>query len=303
MDGVSGLTQHAIPPGETYVYEFTFPRAGTFMYHPHFDEMTQIALGMMGMIAVHPRRRPGGRVRDYALMLHEWHIPAGARRPDPLAMADFNVLTINSKAFPATAPMIAELGDRVRIRLGNLSPMDHHPMHIHGTPFRVVETDGGAVPTSAQHPETTVLVPVGSVRVLELAASEAGDWPFHCHMTHHVMNQMGHGLTNPTGAELSGSSARIERLVPGYMAMGQHGTGEMSLMKMPAPANSIPMAAGQGPFGLIDMGGMFTILKIRERLHGDADPGWYPHPEGSVAAAAEADQLRRDGIDVDRPPG
>ena len=113
MDGVGGLTQPAIAPGKTFKYEFAFDRAGTFMYHPHVDEMTQIALGMMGMIVVHPR---GGetatrRVRDYALMTHEMTVPIGTRRPVPLAMNDFNVLTFNGVAFPATESLVAEVGD------------------------------------------------------------------------------------------------------------------------------------------------------------------------------------------------
>jgi len=92
MDGVAGLTQPSIPPGATWRYEFTLPHAGTFMYHPHVDEMTQIALGMVGMIVVHPKRRPPAArpVRDFVLMAHEWKIVPGARRPDPLAMSDFN---------------------------------------------------------------------------------------------------------------------------------------------------------------------------------------------------------------------
>ena len=116
MDGVAGLTQKSIPVGETFKYEFTMKKAGTFMYHPHFDEMTQIALGMVGMIVVHPKKPPARRVRDYSLMAHEWMIPIGSKRPDPLAMNEFNVLTFNSKAFPATEPLVAELGDLVRIR-------------------------------------------------------------------------------------------------------------------------------------------------------------------------------------------
>jgi FtsP/CotA-like multicopper oxidase with cupredoxin domain len=298
MDGVAGATQRAIAPGETFTYEFTFRRAGTFMYHPHSDEMIQMALGMNGMIVVHPRRRPRGRVRDYALMLHEWRIPAGARRPDPLAMSDFNVLTINSRAYPGTAPLVAEVGDRVRIRLGNLSPMDHHPMHIHGPSFEVVETDGGPVPRGARWPEASILVPVGTVRVVELIASEPGDWPFHCHMTHHVMNQMGHALPPAIGADMRGSSPRLERAVPGYMAMGSTGMGEMSAMKMTVPKNSIPMKGGDGPFGIIDMGGMFTFLKVRDRLRGGGDPGWYQHPAGTVASLATAAALKRDGIEL-----
>ncbi|MDQ3370488.1 MAG: multicopper oxidase domain-containing protein [Myxococcota bacterium] len=141
MDGVAGLTQKAIPVGETFKYELTMVEAGTFMYHPHFDEMVQIALGMVGMIVVHPKRPAARKVRDYSLMAHEWLIPIGAKRPDPLAMSDFNVLTFNHKAFPGTEPLVAEPGDLVRIRIGNLGPMDHHPIHLHGYHFKVTATD------------------------------------------------------------------------------------------------------------------------------------------------------------------
>lgn len=299
MDGVAGVTQRPIPPGQTFRYELTFTRAGTFMYHPHFDEMTQIALGMTGMIVVHPRaRRETRRVRDYALMLHEWQIPAGTRRPNPLAMSDFNVLTFNSKAFPATEPLVAEVGDLVRIRLGNLGPMDHHPIHIHGHAFRVVETDGGPVPRAAQWPETTVLVPTGAVRVIEFVADAPGDWPFHCHMTHHVMNQMGHDVPNMIGVDVRGLDQKLGKHLPGYMTMGHTGMGHMGAMGMPAPGNSIPMQGAPGPFGHIDMGGMFTLVKIRERLAGNGDPGWYQHPPGTVADVASEDELRRDGIEI-----
>ncbi len=296
MDGAAGLTQKAIPRGETFRYEFRMPHAGTFMYHPHFDEMTQIALGMTGMIVVHPRR-PGRPARDYALMLHEWDIPVGASRPDPLEMSEFNVLTINGKAFPATVPIAAEVGDLVRIRFGNMGPMDHHPMHLHGHNFRVVGTDGGPVPRAAQHPETTVLVPVGSTRVIELVAV-AGDWPLHCHMTHHVMNQMGHDAVNTTGADLAAVDRAMSKVAPGFMSMGQDGTGNMADMGMPVPDNSIGMLGGVGPFGTIDMGGMFTILKVRERLASGGGAGWYAHPAGSVARAATSSELADDGIDV-----
>jgi FtsP/CotA-like multicopper oxidase with cupredoxin domain len=295
MDGVGGLTQKPIPPGKTFKYEFTFEHAGTFMYHPHFDEMTQIALGMTGMIVVHPRRG-GGLDRDYALMLHEWKIENGTRRPDPMAMSDFNVLTFNSVAFPATAPLVVQTGDRVRIRLGNLGPMDHHPIHLHGHTFEVVETDGGAVAKSARRRDTTTLVPVGAVRVIEFVADRPGDWAFHCHMTHHMMNQMGHDAPNLIGADVRGLDRKIAGVVPGYMTMGSTGMAEMSEMRMPQPRNSISMVGGAGPFGTIDMGGMFTILKVRDRLTDQSASGWYEHPPGSVAVEADADELTRDGI-------
>jgi len=298
QDGVAGLTQKPIEPGKTFKYDFVFDRAGTFMYHPHADEMTQIALGMMGMIVVHPKAPERGRrrVRDYVLMSHEMKIPIGAARPDALAMNDFNVLTFNGKAFPATAPIVAEVGDLVRLRLGNLGPMDHHPIHLHGHAFEVVATDGGPVPASARVPETTVLVPVGSTRTVELVARAPGDWALHCHMTHHVMNQMGHDIANVIGADMRGVDAKLGRVVPGYMTMGQAGMAEMSTMQMAQPKNSISMLAGKGPHGMIDMGGMFTILKVRDKLTGDGDPGWYEAPKASIAGEASASDLSRDGI-------
>ena len=144
------------------------------MYHPHVDEMTQTALGMMGMIVVHAHGGDRARVRDYALMTHEMMVPIGAARAQPLAMNAFNVLTFDGKAFPATDPLVAEIGDMVRIRIGNLGPMDHHPIHLHGHAFEVVATDGGVVRPSARVPETTVLVPTGTVRVIEFRARAAG---------------------------------------------------------------------------------------------------------------------------------
>ncbi len=306
MDGVAGLNQRPIPPGETYVYEFTVRHPGTFMYHPHYDEMTQMALGMMGMFIVHPKVPVGPRVdRDFVLMTHEWKLNAGARRPDPNEMSDFNVLTFNSKAFPATEPLLVGRGERVRIRFGNLSAMDHHPVHLHGLFFHVTATDGGYVPASAQYPETTVLVPVGSTRVIEFVPDEPGDWAMHCHMTHHVMMQMGHGLPNMVGVDTRKLDHRMSRVLPEYMTMGTTGMGGMGEMEMPMTPNSLPMRGGAGPFSYIDMGGMFTVLKVRDNP-GRADPnGWYAHPAGTVAGPADPRQMSADGIaaTTDAPGG
>ncbi|MFO0551956.1 MAG: copper oxidase [Polyangiaceae bacterium] len=299
MDGVAGLTQPVIQPGETYRYEFTLRQHGTFMYHSHHDEMTQMALGMMGLFVIHPRRPSAAqRVdRDFALLLSEWAIPAGASRPNPNAMDGFNVLTINAKAFPGTAPLVIKKGDRVRLRIGNLSAMDHHSIHMHGHYFKVVATDGGPIPEKAQWPEATILVPVGSTRDLEFIASAEGDWALHCHMTHHVMNQMGHEFPNTTGMDATKVDDNIRKLVPGYMTMGQNGMGDMADMNMPVPDNSVPMSGQKGPFGTITMGGMFTVLKVRDALASyDEDPGWYQHPAGTVARAATQEELGKDGI-------
>ena len=304
MDGVGGLTQKAIEPGETFKYEFTFRQSGTCMYHSHHDEMVQMALGLTGLIVIHPRRAKAPRVdRDFALLLHEWRIEPGARRPDPNEMTDFNVLTMNAKVFPATEPLVVKKGDRVRVRIGNLSAMDHHPIHLHGYQFKVTETDGGRLFESAQWPETTVLVPTGSTRTIEFVANEPGDWPMHCHMTHHVMNQMGHGLPNLIGIKAGTLDKNVQKLIPGYMTMGQTGMGDMGDMGMGVPENSIPMVGGAGKHGLITMGGMFTLLKVRDHLKTyDEDPGWFSAPPGTLASTALSAELKHDGINPEKPP-
>ena len=300
MDGVGGLNQRAIRPGETFKYEFTLRQSGTFMYHSHHDEMTQMAMGMMGMIVIHPRHDPNPVDRDFAILLSEWRVDPGTSRPDPNEMTDFNILTMNARVFPGTEPLVAKKGDRVRIRFGNLSAMDHHPIHLHGHSFNITDTDGGAIPRSAQWPETTVLVPVGSTRAVEFEADAAGDWAMHCHMTHHLMNQMGHDFPNMIGVNTEGLEQDIRPLLPDYMTMGEDGMGEMAehvaMGHMPMPENSIVMVGGQGQFGTITMGGMFTIVKIREGLASYDDPGWYDHPAGTVADVATSGDLSRDDI-------
>jgi FtsP/CotA-like multicopper oxidase with cupredoxin domain len=296
MDGVGGLTQRYIQPGETFKYEFVLRDAGTFMYHPHVDEMAQMGLGLQGMFVVHPRNPRGRADRDFALMLSEWKVPVGTRRPDPREMTDFNVLTLNSKVFPATAPLIARTGQRVRIRFGNLSAMHNHPMHLHGHVFKVVETDGGATPASAQLPETTVLVPVGTTRVIELTADAPGDWAMHCHFSHHVMNQMGHAGPNTIGLDTRTIDPGLRKTLPGYMSMGQRGMAGMGQMNMPVPDNSVPMRGLQGKHDYIDMGGMFTVLKVRDAIDSYADPGWYENPPGTLAGPATSAELEADGV-------
>jgi FtsP/CotA-like multicopper oxidase with cupredoxin domain len=302
MDGVGGLTQKPIAPGETYRYELTLRQSGTAMYHSHHDEMTQMALGLTGLFVIHPRRARRPVDRDFALMLHEWRIDPGARRPNPNEMTDFNVFTMNARAFPGTAPLVVRTGQRVRIRIGNLSAMDHHPIHLHGHSFHITETDGGEIAESARWPETTVLVPTGSTRTIEFVASEPGDWALHCHMTHHLMNQMGHGTPNLIGVQPGDVDQRVRDVVPGYMTMGQTGMADMGEMGMPVPANSIPMLGGSGKHGAITMGGMFTILKTRDGIRDYGDPGWYDAPAGTQAVAASDQDLRRDAIDVTRAP-
>ena len=304
MDGVGGLTQPFIQPGETFKYEFTLRQYGTQMFHSHHDEMTQMGMGLIAMFVIHPRNpAPEYHVdRDFSLMISEWDIEPGTFRPNTLEMTDFNVLTINGKVFPSTAPLICKMGDKVRIRFGNLGATDHHPMHVHGHHFRVTATDGEDIPLSAQWPETTVLVGVGQSRNIEFIAGAPGDWALHCHMTHHMANQMGHEFPNMVGVDPGDLDKRLQSLLPGYMTMGTTGM-DMSehAGMMPMPRNSIAMKSAAGPFGHMSMGGLVTILKVRDSLQSyDEDPGWYEHPKGTVALKASDQELRRDGIDLSK---
>ena len=131
----------------------------------------------------------------------------------------------------------------------------------------------------------TIDVPVGAMRAFEFQADEPGDWALHCHKSHHTMNAMGHNVPTMIGVDHRGVAAKIRKLVPDYMVMGERGMADMGEMEMPLPDNTLPMMTGQGPFGPIEMGGMFTVVKVREGLaRGDyRDPGWYKHPAGTLA--------------------
>ena len=289
MDGVTGLTQPPIPPGKTFVYEFVAQQAGTFMYHPHADEMVQMAMGMMGFWVTHPKgRHPliNEVDRDYVFLLASYDIEPGAATPKVMTMLDFNLWTWNSRVFPGIDALVAKTNERVRIRVGNLT-MTNHPIHLHGPHFEVTGTDGGPVPKSARWPEVTVDVAVGQMRQIEVVCTDPGDWALHCHKSHHTMNAMGHGVPTLIGVDHTGLAGPLQRAVPEMMVMGERGMKDMTEMSMPLPDNTAPMMNGQGPFGAIGMGGMFSVLKVREQLPKDWKPGqdigWFQHPKGTVA--------------------
>ena len=291
MDGVNGLTQPGIQPGKTFVYEFVARRPGTFMYHPHADEMTQMAMGMMGLWITHPKLDKGAKHplidevdRDFCFLLNAYDIEPGAATPKIMTMLDFNLWSWNSRIFPGIAPLVVGLNDRVRIRVGNLT-MTNHPIHLHGHEFTVTGTDGGPTPKGSRWPEVTTDIAVGQMRQVDFIANEEGDWAFHCHKSHHTMNAMGHDVPTLIGVDHRDVVRRITQLVPDYMVMGERGMADMAEMEMPLPDNTVPMMTGDGPFGSVEMGGMFSLLKVRKgQPRGDyKDPGWYQHPPGTVA--------------------
>ncbi len=285
MDGVTGLTQPPIGVGKTFIYEFVLTKSGTFMYHPHADEMVQMAMGMMGFFVVHPKDPAFRRVdRDFVFLMSAYDIDPGTYLPKVSEMTDFNMWTWNSRVFPGIDHLVAAKGDRVRIRFGNLT-MTNHPIHMHGHDFKVSCTDGGWVPEGAAWPEVTVDCAVGQMRAFDFVADAPGDWAIHCHKSHHTMNAMGHDVRNFVGTKKSDLVKSVRKLVPDYMPMGNAGMADMGEMEMPLPDNTLPMMTGFAQFGAVEMGGMFSVVKVREGLaSGDyKDPGWFKHPQGTVA--------------------
>lgn len=187
MDGMPYISQKPIPPGGRFIYEFTLHQEGTYFYHSH--GAMQEMLGMIGMFIMHPRKAYRPMVdHDFGLILQGWALLPSSDIPNTAGM-EFNWLTFNGKAGPATTPMLARLGSRVRIRIVNLG-MDHHPIHVHGHTFAVTGTEGGRQPEAQWGPANTVLVGVAQARDIEFVANNPGDWMIHCHLPHHMMNSM-----------------------------------------------------------------------------------------------------------------
>jgi FtsP/CotA-like multicopper oxidase with cupredoxin domain len=210
QDGVPGLVQDFIPPGEAFVYEFVLHQNGTFFYHAHVA--MQEAMGMVGLFIVHPRTPYEPVVdQDIALITQEFDILPNTTIPNSQGM-DFNFLTFNGRCAPMTTPIVVKLGERVRLRFVNFSTADHHPIHLHGHTFWVTGTEGGRIPESAWVPGNNVLVGVAQARDVEFIANNPGDWIMHCHMFHHTMNHM---------VSMAGPMARVapgdpRGRVPGY---------------------------------------------------------------------------------------
>lgn len=187
MDGVPGVTQKLVMPGERYVYEFTLHQNGTFFYHPHMA--MQEMVGMLGGFIMHPKTPYTPRVdKDYLIALQEYAVLPNRTMPNSMNM-EFNWLTFNGKAGPAATPLVIKHGERVRIRIINLG-MDHHPIHLHGFTFWVTGHEGAREPESIWLRGNTTLVGVAQARDIEFVADRLGEWMFHCHLPHHMMNQM-----------------------------------------------------------------------------------------------------------------
>jgi FtsP/CotA-like multicopper oxidase with cupredoxin domain len=193
MDGPAEITQEPIRPGGSYTYEFTARQAGTFFYHTHDHADRQQALGLYGALIVKPkdpaRDRQYNYQHDVVIELQEWLAREGFTYPAMLMEGGLpNYFTINGKAYPDTEPIRMRLGERVRIRFIGTNNNFVHPMHIHGGPFEIVETDGNPVPAGARLLKDTVEVGPGERYDVIWTARRVGKWLLHCHIPHHTTN-------------------------------------------------------------------------------------------------------------------
>lgn len=188
QDGAATLTQNMIKPGKQFVYEFDVHEEGTFFYHTHVA--MQETIGMVGWFIVHPRKVFDPPVdRDIGLIFQNFAILPNQVINDSWSM-DWNWHTINGRSGPYTTPLVVKHGERVRVRIMNFAPVQHHPIHMHGHTFWVTGHEGARIPKSAWIPRNTELIAVAQASSFEFIANNPGDWMFHCHMTHHMMNHM-----------------------------------------------------------------------------------------------------------------
>jgi hypothetical protein len=246
MDGVPGIGQKPVMPGERFVYEFELHQNGTFFYHSHMA--MQEMVGMLGGFIIHPKTAYTPRVdKDYLIALQEYAVLPNSTIPNSMNM-EFNWLTFNGKVGPASTPLVIKHGERVRIRIINLG-MDHHPIHLHGFTFWETGREGARQPDTLWHRGNTTLVGVAQARDIEFVADRVGDWMFHCHLPHHMMNQMSSNVGPMTrlGQGMQGGASMEEAM--GMLRDG-HATAENkapSLGRGLGVGSTADMARSNGP--------------------------------------------------------
>ena len=289
MDGVPGVGQLPVMPGEKFVYEFPLHQNGTFFYHPHMA--MQEMVGMLGGFIIHPKTAWTPHVdRDFLIALQEYAVLPNSSIPNSMAM-EFNWLTFNGKAGPASTPLVVREGERVRVRLINMG-MDHHPIHLHGFTFWETGREGARQPEAIWPRGNTVLVGVAQARDIEFVADRPGDWMLHCHLPHHMMNQMASSVGpmtrngRPTMPMTNGplTPEAAGKAMEGMAGMAGMDHSAMQSAALPANAGRVPLfpqdAFMEGPMMAMDqdvekpenlglpkgwsgyVGGMMTLVRV-----------------------------------------
>ena len=271
MDGGPGISQDPVKPGGRFIYEFTLHQEGTYFYHSHMA--MQEMMGMLGAFIMHPKVPYKPRVdKDFVIMLQEYAVLPNNTVPNSMNM-EFNWLVFNGKTGPDITPLICRLGDRVRVRLINLG-MDHHPIHLHGHTFYVTGTEGGRIPESAWLPGNTALVGVAQSRDFEFVANNPGAWMLHCHLPHHMMNQMSsnvgpmsrNGTGIPAGVDMNNGMGMLNG-TPGAplgddygpslgRGLGVGSTNDQAVANTPLSEQKAMAAMGGMQHDMSKMGGM-----------------------------------------------
>lgn len=257
MDGVAGLNQAPVAPGESFTYEFVAKPAGTRWYHSHTDPATQIPMGLYGAFIVEPNPATKIYDREQTLIVTEWDLeltPGVAAGVEPVGPRDSllrggehgaDLFLINGKMHGGIPPIGIAEGETILIRLINAGARPH-PIHIHGHNFRVVATDGNPVSPVAQMIKDTVLIGPAERLDLELFADNPGVWMVHCHIEHHMANGMMTTLwydgSVPTGpvAPVLASDGGMNHHMPGAETPG------------PAPEEATPVVVS-GDVMVIEM--------------------------------------------------
>jgi FtsP/CotA-like multicopper oxidase with cupredoxin domain len=169
MDGVPFVTQPPIKPGQSFTYEFTARNSGSHMYHSHHNATKQVGLGQLGAFIIEPKDKSKEPKYDieYTMILND----------------QLGGFTLNGKGFPATEPVVAKKGQKLRIRYMNEGQLIH-PMHLHGIPQLVFAKDGWNLPQP--YLCDTLNVAPGERWDVIVDCTEVGAWAFHCHILSHA---------------------------------------------------------------------------------------------------------------------
>ena len=204
MDGVPGVTQEAVKPGKSFVYEFEARPAGSYIYHSHVKY--QLDQGLYGALIVEPSDSLDTYDTEYTLVLEDWVMRDGGgvanttRRPpmgmmhgrmhgmmhgrmgrnrrysneeDPLLEPIYDAYAVNGQVYPNMEPLFVKRGERVKLRLLNASSATIYDLRLAGHSLNITHVDGQAI----KPVEKDVLrIGMGESYDVEFEANNPGQW-------------------------------------------------------------------------------------------------------------------------------